>query len=352
MTTGISGGARIALIGAGSIAASYVRGFRATPGFEIACVCSLTGDGAHRLAQAEGLTAASIDDVAADPEIDYVINLTPAVAHGDITRRFLEAGKSVYSEKPLAATLAEADALIALAEARKLLLACAPATFLWPPLATARRIVAEGELGSISGALITLVYPGPELFHEHPAHLYSALAGPLFDMGVYQVTALVALLGPVTSVSAMTSQARSERQVLVGPDAGRKFAVEAPTHVHAQMAHNSGAISNLIVSFDATSASEPRLDVYGAAGGLSVARWHAPDAALTVKRPGSPAEPFASDGPGWTAAMAAIGATQAWTAHRAGSAVEASAQRARATLKVLLAAIESAAHQRIINVTQ
>ena len=250
--------ARVALIGAGTIGARYLGSLRQTPGFEVVSVCSRNPENAGRFASEHGLSAKSLEIILADPDINYVLNLTPAEEHGAITAACLQAGKSVYSEKPLASTLSEADALIELADHRGLLLACAPATFLWPTLATAGRLVREGRLGSVIGALSTLVYQGPEIFHPHPAHLYSASAGPLRDMGVYQITALMALLGPVVSVSAFSSRSRTQRSILVGPDAGKYFRVDADTHFQAQLLHSNGAVSSVIVSFDGISTSSPR----------------------------------------------------------------------------------------------
>lgn len=323
------------LIGAGSIAARYVEGLRATPGFAPVAVCARTPQGAMAFADAHGLRAMGVGAMLADAAIDYVLNLTPAHAHAALTRRCLEAGKPVYSEKPLAATLEEADALIAMAEAAGLLLACAPTTFLWPAISTARRLVAEGALGPLVGALTTLVHPGPELFHPNPRHLYGAAAGPLLDMGVYQVTTLLALLGPVRAVSAMAGAALAERTVRVGPEAGARFPVHAPTHVQAMLRHANGAISGLVVSFDGVSASAPRLDIWGRNGGLALTGGEGSEPKLAL-RLGSEAKPVALDTPGWSAAMWSLGPTAAWTAHAAKAPVETSARRARDALAVLL----------------
>lgn len=334
--------ARVALVGAGTIAGSYIDSLRATPGFEPVTVCARRADTARDFAARHGLAAASFEAMLADARIDYVLNLTPAHAHEAVTRACLEAGKSVYSEKPLATTLAGADALIELAETRGLLLACAPATFLWPPYATARRLVAEGALGRVSGALSVLVYPGPELFHPNPVHLYGAGAGPLHDMGVYQVTALNALLGPVVTVTAMTSQAHATRTVRVGPDAGHAFEVATPTHIHAQLRHASGTITSLIISFDALSAGSARLDLFGEKAGLSIADMHSPTAKLFQSDKLGDRREVPVDGPPWSSAAWGVGATSAWTEFRSGLPVATCARRARDTLGVLLAIERSA----------
>jgi predicted dehydrogenase len=326
--------ARVALIGAGSIAGAYLDSLQATPGFTLVAIASRDGASAARLAAANGLRASGVADALAARDIDYVLNLTPADEHVAITRASLQAGKSVYSEKPLARDLAEADALIALAKRQGVLLACAPATFLWPPLTTVRRLVQEGSLGVVSGALATLVYPGPEIFHPNPGHLYAV--GPLFDMGVYQVTALIDLLGPVVAVSAMASRRSTERRILVGARAGEPFDVVAPTSIHAQLRHAGGAISTLIVSFDGVSALPPTLTLWGDKAGVTLDP-HAPDAVLTISEAIGTRRSLALDGPAWTPARWAIGASSAWRSFHTGDAVAASAERARHVLAVLLA---------------
>ncbi len=304
-------------------------------------VCGRDPDKTGAFAAEKGLRPARFEDILADRSINYVLNLTPAGAHAAITSACLDAGKSVYSEKPLASTLGEADELIALAERRGLLLACAPANILWPPIAMARHLVASGDLGQPVGGLATLVYPGPELFHPDPAQFYLAPTGPLKDMGVYQVTALAAILGPIVRVSAMVARSSGERKVGVGPRKGQRFVPEAPTHVTALLEHAGGAISTIVTSFDGMSASAPRLEVFGRTAGLMIDNVHRPDAMVTRRRAGSAAAEVL-DAPQWTPALHAIGPTSAWTAFHAGTPVDVSSARARAVLAVLLSVEEAA----------
>lgn len=342
--------ARVALIGAGSIGSRYVGSLQQTPGFNVISVCSRNTVNADRFATEHGLSAKSLDDMLADPNVNYVLNLTPADQHAAITAACLQAGKSVYSEKPLAHSLSEADALIALADHRGLLLACAPATFLWPPMATARKLVREGRLGSLTGALSTLVYQGPEIFHPNPSHLYSASAGPLRDMGVYQITALMALLGPVANVSAFSSRSRMQRNILVGPNVGKSFKVDADTHFQAQLLHSNGAVSSMIVSFDGISASSPQVDLFGTEAGLSIENPHSPDGEIMLKNKDRHEEVIAAV-PAWTESSWGVGPVSAWTAHHSGQVIETNAQRARDVLAVLIALENAAALKAVISVT-
>jgi predicted dehydrogenase len=71
--------------------------------------------------------APSLDALLADPEVTGVLNLTPAPFHHEVNVAALQAGKHVFSEKPIAGTVADAKASIALARERGLTFLCAPA---------------------------------------------------------------------------------------------------------------------------------------------------------------------------------------------------------------------------------
>jgi predicted dehydrogenase len=342
--------ARVALIGVGSIADRYVASLRQAPGFDVVSVCSRNLASSGHFASKHGLSAKTLEGILSDPEINYILNLTPSEEHAAITAACLRVGKSVYSEKPLAYTLSEADALIELADHRGLLLACAPATFLWPTLAAARRLVRDGRLGSVVGALSTLVYQGPEIFHPNPAHLYSASAGPLRDMGVYQITALMALLGPITRVSAFSSRSLTQRNVMVGPDAGEKFPVNSDTHFQAHLLHANGAISSMIVSFDGISAVFPQFNLFGREAGLSIENAHSPHGKISVKYTDGPEEVITAD-PEWQESDWAVGPISAWNACQTGQPIETNARRARGVLEVLIALENAAASCSVISIT-
>ncbi|MGZ9033289.1 MAG: Gfo/Idh/MocA family protein [Rhodospirillales bacterium] len=85
----------------------------------------------------------------ADPEIDIVANFTPIKAHYEVSKAALEAGKHVYSEKPLATRMDQARELIALAESRGLRLSCAPSNVLGATSQTMWKAVLDGAIGSV-----------------------------------------------------------------------------------------------------------------------------------------------------------------------------------------------------------
>ena len=245
----------IGIIGGGDISARYAK-----------CVASSTR---FKLVGMAG-RGDPTKELVANPLIDIILNLTPPLAHADVSRLALAAGKHVYSEKPLSHDMATAQTLVAFAEKQGLTLACAPATFLGPAQQFARTRVDSGELGKIIGARGIIMYRGPDLWHHNPAPLFGRAAGPLFDMGVYHISALVALFGPIIDVYAMGSQAFSQRRVCKGPRSGDVFDVTIPTHVSTIMRFENGAIADLVFSFDGMGSAAPALEIFGTDGCLSL----------------------------------------------------------------------------------
>ena len=166
----------------------------------VACA-DLDPASADAFAAEHGLRALAVDDLIADPEVELVLNLTPPTAHAAIVRASLAAGKHVYTEKPLAATAAEARELVAEAERRGLRLGCAPDTFLGSPYETGRRLIEEGAIGTPLGAAAAMLVGGPDSWHPNAEMFYRAGGGPLLDIAPYYLTALVSLLGPIASVA-------------------------------------------------------------------------------------------------------------------------------------------------------
>ncbi|MEX2540993.1 MAG: Gfo/Idh/MocA family oxidoreductase [Trueperaceae bacterium] len=78
------------------------------------------------------------------PEIEAVINLTVPSVHAEVSRRIVEAGKHVYSEKPLATRREDGRALLDQAAERGVRIGCAPDTFLGAGLQTSRKLLDDG----------------------------------------------------------------------------------------------------------------------------------------------------------------------------------------------------------------
>ncbi|MBI4470322.1 MAG: Gfo/Idh/MocA family oxidoreductase [Acidobacteria bacterium] len=91
----------------------------------------------------------SLDELVADPEIELVLNLTNPRSHFEVTRTCLEAGKHVYSEKPLAMDAEQAARLVALAQREGLYLASAPCSVLSETAQTVWKALRDGVIGKV-----------------------------------------------------------------------------------------------------------------------------------------------------------------------------------------------------------
>ena len=83
-----------------------------------------------------------------------------------------------------------------LAAKKKLLIGCAPDTFMGAGMQTARKLIEDGAIGKPVAFTAFMLCPGHESWHPSPEFYYEVGGGPMFDMGPYYLTALLNLLGP------------------------------------------------------------------------------------------------------------------------------------------------------------
>lgn len=154
----------------------------------------------------------SEDEVISDPGLDAIIVATPHPLHVKPGIAILKAGKHLLMQKPLCGDLKEADEFVAAAEATD------RTTYVLPhvsaELIACRDLIKKGDIGKPSGAYGRTAHGGPEVYYamvrdafgEPEGDLWffdakQASVGALFDMGVYAVSGLVAVLGSVTRVT-------------------------------------------------------------------------------------------------------------------------------------------------------
>ena len=262
---------RVGLVGCGYISSRYLQNAMLFPELEIvACADAAPERAAERAAEFGVPVMCTVAELLADPEIEVVLNLTTPDAHASIAQAALDAGKSVYNEKPLAIALADGKRLVDTARAQGLRLGAAPDTFLGGGLQTCRQLIDEGAIGEPVAATAFMLIPGHERWHPQPDFYYQPGGGPLFDMGPYYLTALVSLLGPVRRVTGSARATFPQRIIRSKPRAGERIAVEVPTHLAAVLDFASGAIATLVTSFDVWASEAPKLEIYGSEGTLSL----------------------------------------------------------------------------------
>lgn len=141
---------KIGIVGCGFVADYYLTTLRNHPQLTVAAVFDRDPERAARFARHHGLRVApSLDALLSDPGIGLVVNLTNPAAHFEVSRAALQAGKHVYSEKPLAMDLGQARELVELSERAGLVLASAPCTALGEAAQTVWKALRDDRLGRV-----------------------------------------------------------------------------------------------------------------------------------------------------------------------------------------------------------
>ncbi|MFD1954343.1 Gfo/Idh/MocA family protein [Paenibacillus thailandensis] len=262
---------KVGIIGTGNISSIYLQNGSKFEAAEVVACADLNVERALAKADEYGIRGGSVEELLADPEIGMIINLTIPQAHASVSMQALEAGKHVYVEKPLGVTLEEGRKVMELAAAKGLRVGCAPDTFLGGGIQTAIKVIADGWIGTPVSATAFMMSGGHETWHPDPAFYYQRGGGPMFDMGPYYLTALVALLGPIAKVSGSTRISYPERTITSAPKYGEKIQVEVPTHVAGLLEFAEGPIGTIVTSFDIKGGSElPLIEIHGSEGTVQV----------------------------------------------------------------------------------
>jgi predicted dehydrogenase len=241
---------KVGIIGCGNISPRYFEACKRMEVLELIGCADVVYDRAQARAAEFNTRAWSVDDMINASDAQILINLTIPKAHGEIGLQALSAGKSIYNEKPLALSREEAQAMLAMARQKGVLVGGAPDTFMGAGLQTCRKLIDDGAIGRPLAATAWLMSSGPEGWHPDPEFFYAPGGGPMFDMGPYYVTALVTLLGAVKRATGSAGSAYGERRVGSGPKKGNVINVQIPTHIAGVLDFEGGAIGTLVTSFD------------------------------------------------------------------------------------------------------
>ncbi len=259
----------VAIVGCGNIADRYAADIVDREHMHLVGVTDLDVERATTFAAAHRTRAfASLDDVLANEDVAIVANLTSHRAHVPVSTAAIESGRHVFSEKPMAMSAAEARTLLELAEERGVRIASAPIVALGELAQTARRWVADGRLGRVRLAWADVNWGRIEDWHPDPAGFYEV--GPLFDVGVYPITLLTALFGPVERVVADAHRLLPERRSI----SGGPFEVVAPDYVVASLSLADGLVVRLTADFYVNDPARQRgVELHGDAGSLWLSNW-------------------------------------------------------------------------------
>ena len=235
---------RIGLIGCGSVSGQYLPHLSKSPFVELVSVCDIIYERAQKRAAEFKVPNSypSIDKMLAGPAFDLFVNTTDMQEHERLNKMALDAGKHVWSEKPMANSYKAGRQLLDLAKNKSLRIWGAPAVVNSPQFAFMSKALREGKLGKVSSAHAHYGHLGP----TWSAFFYEKGGGSLPDLGVYNIATLTGLLGPAKSVVAMTSIVTPTRTV----DNKGTIKVEAEDNAMVLMDHGQGVISHVQCGFN------------------------------------------------------------------------------------------------------
>lgn len=207
-------GMKIGVIGCGYVFDHYMSTLSRHPTLALAGVTDINRARAGRVGDFYGLKV--YDDteaMLADPEVGIIANLTSIPSHYAVSRAALEAGKHVYSEKPLTPTLAEARDLARLAADKGLRLSAAPSNALSPTVQTLWSVVDQGAVGDVR--MVYAEFDDNPVYLLNPESWASRSGAPWpylheYEMGCtwehagYHLVWMCALFGPVRRLTAFS----------------------------------------------------------------------------------------------------------------------------------------------------
>ena len=189
----------VAVVGCGYWGPNLIRNFSQMPGVRMKTAVDLNKERLRHIAQLyhSVQTTTVFDEALADPEIDAILVATPVSTHHMLAKRALESGKHVLVEKPMAASVAEAEDLHRIALDRGLVL-MAGHTFLYTAAVNKMKdLISSGELGHIYYISTTRVNLG--LFQED--------INVVWDLAPHDVSILNYVLGCEPETVAAQGQA-------------------------------------------------------------------------------------------------------------------------------------------------
>ena len=235
---------RTGVIGCGSVSNSYLPVLAESPHVELVSVCDIRPERARSQAARFGIPHhyPHVDRMLAGAPFEFFVDLTDMQEHERLNRQALEAGRHVWSEKPIANSLAEGQKLLQLATDKGLRLWGAPITVESPQFEVMARTLRQHSLGRLAAGHAHYGHEGP----DWAAFFYERGGGSLPDLAVYNLTTLTGLLGPARAVSAMLGIVTPTRTI---QERGA-VRVVAEDNAMVLMDHGDGVLSHVMSGFN------------------------------------------------------------------------------------------------------
>ena len=281
----MAGGGRLgfAILGAGSAAAFHRRAIEANADLG-AKLIALVHYNPSRFKQLEvdfGVPCLGQDELLDHRDVDVVCICTPSGQHAEQGIAAARAGKHVLVEKPMALTLADADAMIAACKNSSVRLGVVFQRRADPTFTRVRKAIEEGELGELTLGAVTIPYHRSQEYYGETGWRGTWVldgGGVLMNQGIHLLDLLVWYMGdPVEAWAYSGTQGRD---------------IEVEDTAVAALRFANGAVATVAATTTATPGFPHRIEVYGSRGGIqvegeSIARWEP----TPVEHSSSPAPP-------------------------------------------------------------
>lgn len=265
---------KTAIVGCGAISDIFFQNF--TKRFEMIDLkycCSKGGTSAAQKAQQYGIKNSTLEEILADSEIELIINATPTSQHYDIIKAALDAGKHVFTEKVITTDFKKAQELRDLAHKKGLYLCSEPDHFMGAAWQCAREYIDAGIVGKVSSVIATASQNQDGLM-DFLRYTNEPGGGPGFDYGIYLITQMVALFGPVKEVcgTMQTTNPHHVHRRISRPELGHSYEAMNEDLVSATLVFHSGVIATVHLDANSIIEAPAPFMIYGKYGVLEMPR--------------------------------------------------------------------------------
>jgi predicted dehydrogenase len=263
---------RVGIIGCGSVSGVYLPHLAKCPYAELVSTCDIIPERAERRAKEHDIANhyPHIDKMLAGEDFDLLVNTTNMQEHEHLNREAIAAGKHIWSEKPIANTLAAGEAILKQAKEKGVRIWGAPVVVTSPQFAFMAKSLAAGKLGRVASAHADYGHTGP----TWSSFFYEKGGGSMPDLGVYNLTSLTGLLGPARSVIAMVSIVTPTREI----DGKGQIKVTEEDNAMITLDHGNGVLSHVQCGFnffnphghEGSKETRHTISIYGSQGSMGL----------------------------------------------------------------------------------
>lgn len=278
---------KTAIIGCGMISNIYIKNLKNLFSIiDVVALCDRNRQAAQEKAAAYGIDQVmTMEEIERSEDIELVVNLTNPVAHYEVIKRMLLAGKHVYTEKIMTADLGQGQELMALAEEKKLLLGVAPDTVLGAGIQTARRVIDTGFIGKVTSCVAS-ISRNQSLNSETYRFLRGEGGALPYDVGIYYIGAIIAMLGPVKQVCAFGMPApEHEAEMLFTGEAGDKWRIPGNNLLCGVLCMEDDVLCCLHMNGNSVMEKDTNFRIYGTDGVLELGDPNVFDGQVKLMKP-------------------------------------------------------------------